>query len=116
MKRPFVVLSCRMSRRAARSGATSFLASDVMYAESLNRVRTVHLAGGESFRVNMTLAQIFDRLADERFMYCHRSVVVNLDYVRLLSEEMLTLVDGAQLPVGRRRMQEVRAAFKARRG
>ena len=107
MKRPFVVLSCCMSHRAARSGAASFLASDVMYAESLNRVRTVHLAGGESFRVNMTLA---------RFMYCHRSVVVNLDYVRLLSEEMLTLVDGAQLPVGRRRMQEVRAAFKVRRG
>lgn len=99
--------------------AMSFYASDVMYAESLNRVRTVHLAGGESFKVNMTLAQIFDNLPADRFIYCHRSVVVNLDFVRLMSEETLTLADGTRVPVGRRRVQEVREAFKehgARRG
>lgn len=73
------------------------------------------LQAGESFRVNMTLAQIFEKRADERFVQCRRSVVVNLDYVRLLSEEMLTLADGTRISVGRRRMQEVRAAFKARR-
>lgn len=94
--------------------AISFFASDVMYAESLNRVRIVHLVGGESFRVNMTLAQIFGSLPADRFIYCHRSVVVNLDYVRMLSEEMLTLSDGAKVPVGRRRIREVRSAFEGR--
>lgn len=62
----------------------------------------------------MTPAAIFEALPADRFAYCHRSVVVNLDHVRGLSSERLVLDDGTALPVSRRRYVEVRDALEAR--
>lgn len=62
----------------------------------------------------MTLAATFEALPADRFAYCHRSVVVNLDHVRGLSSERLVLDDGTALPVSRRRYVEVRDALEAR--
>ena len=82
--------------------AVSFRASDVTYAESLNRVRIVHLKSGESIQINMTLAQIAEALPPHQFLYCHRSVVVNLSCVKSTNSTELTLYDGTKLPMSRR--------------
>ena len=80
------------------------------YAESLNRVRIVHLKTGESFQINMTLAQIAEALPPQQFLYCHRSVVVNLNCVKSVNSTELTLRDGTVLPMSRRRYQDFKAA------
>lgn len=90
--------------------AVSFRASDVTYAESLNRVRIVHLKSGESVQINMTLAQIAEALPPRQFLYCHRSVVVNLNCVKSVNSTELTLRDGTTLPLSRRRYQDFKAA------
>ena len=90
--------------------AVSFRASDMTYAESLNRVRIVHLKTGESFQINMTLAQIAEALPPRQFLYCHRSVVVNLNCVKSVNSTELTLRDGTVLPMSRRRYQDFKAA------
>ncbi len=94
--------------------AVSFRPDDVLYAESLNRTRLVHLVGDEPIRVNMTLAQIVEHLPEDRFAYAHRSLCVNLDHVRSVSPTELVLSDGTHLPVSRRRYQEFRTAFAER--
>lgn len=106
LERP-VVLST--SRRAF-----SFMPDEVTYVESLNRARTVHFTNGERVEIDMTLSAIVEVLPADRFVYCHRSVVVNLDHVRDLSTEALTLDDGSTIPVSRRRYAEVRDALVAR--
>lgn len=99
---------------ASGNSAVRFFASDVLYIESLKRVRVAHLENGETFRVGVALSQLIDMLPAGRFIYCHRSIVVNLDHVRELGADTLTLTDGTELPVGRRRVPEVRAALEAR--
>ena len=99
---------------ATSTQAVSFLPSDVVYAESLNRVRIVHLAGGESVQIGTTLAQIAAHLPSDRFVYCHRSIVVNLDFALSLDADELTLRGGAKVPVSRRRLPELRDALAAR--
>ena len=96
------------------SQAVSFLASDVLYAESLNRTRIVHLQSGESFQVNTTLAQIVSQLPEGLFVYCHRSIAVNLDCVLSVEGDELLLRGGTKVPVSRRRLQDVRDALTAR--
>lgn len=102
----------RAQRKLSRADnqAVSFRASDVTYAESLNRVRIVHLKSGESIQINMTLAQIAEALPLHQFLYCHRSVVVNLSCVKSTNSTELTLYDGTKLPMSRRRYQDFKAA------
>ncbi len=91
--------------------AVSFLPDDITYVDSLNRVRAIHFADGESIQMNMTLAQIAEALPAGRFAYCHRSIVVNLRHVRSMGAGELTLDDGTTLPVSRRRAAELREAL-----
>ena len=92
---------------ATSSKAVSFRARDVLYIESVNRSRLIHLADGEVATSSLALAQIVERLPRETFAYCHRSVVVNLARVRKLSRDSITLEDGTVLAASRRRYQEL---------
>ncbi len=94
--------------------AVSFMPGEVAYVDSLNRVRAIHFVNGERVEIDMTLSAIVDVLPADRFAYCHRSVVVNLDHVSALSSDDLTLDDGTVLPVSRRRYVEGRDALADR--
>lgn len=95
--------------------AVSVRPADVLFAESLNRARILHLVSGESLQINTSLAQIAGQLPDDRFVYCHRSVVVNLDHVASLTPTEAVLRGGVRIPVSRRRFSELSAALEERR-
>lgn len=99
---------------ATSTHAVSFRPDDVLYVESLNRTRIVHLIGGEDLRVSTTLAQIYELLPASRFVYCHRSVVVNLDYVVEATPTEALLRGDVRVPMSRRRLADVTAALATR--
>lgn len=88
--------------------ATSFFASNVRYVESLKRERIVHLVEGEPIHLSASLEQVARELPEGQFVYCHRSIVVNLECVRSLTTGELVLDDGTHLPVSRRRQVQLR--------
>ena len=96
--------------------AVSFLPDEVTHVDSLNRVRSVHFANGESVPIDMTLAAIVEALPCDRFAYCHRSIVVNLGHVRQVATQEVVLDTGERLPVSRRRLTELREALAKRIG
>lgn len=96
---------------ASSHQAVSLLPSDIAYIESANRMRVVHLADGESVRIGSSLGEIFSQLPEGRFAYCHRSVIVNLEMVRSISTEGVTLRDGTPVDTSRRRIPELREAL-----
>lgn len=91
--------------------AVSFLLDEVTHVDSLNRVRSLHFANGESVPIDMTLAAIVEALPCDRFAYCHRSIVVNLSHVRQVAAQEVVLDTGERLPVSRRRLAELREAL-----
>ena len=99
---------------ATPNQAYSFLPNDLLYAESLNRTRIVHLATGDTFTIAMTLDRIVNALPAGLVAYCHRSVAVNLDHVRSASPEGVVLDSGETVPVSRRKYQEFVRMLKAR--
>ena len=50
-------------------------------------------------------------LADERFQECHHRVIINMDFVESMDSECFTMRDGTQVPISRRKRQDVKIAY-----
>lgn len=95
------------------------LLSESVYCEVQGRKIYIHLKNGE-------VIDYYDRMenlkhhVDERFFQCHRSYLVNLDYVRGSKAGQVWLSCGDKIPVSRLRERELTQALlmhmKARRG
>ena len=83
---------------------------DIRFAESHARVVTVHTraAGDVSYYDKL---DNFERLCDdERFLRCHKSFLVNLDYAQAIANAAITLDSGEEVPISKG-ASEIKARF-----
>ncbi len=84
--------------------------AQIVYCEVQGRKVYIHQSGG-------TVAGHYEKLddlarrVDGRFFRCHRSYLVNLDYVRGMYAGQIALSQGGQIPVSRSREQELTRAL-----
>ena len=83
---------------------------DIRYAEPSGRHTCLHLTGGQEV-VRLPLSRLAERLPESQFIYCHRTVLVNLAFVHRLRQRDLELTSGETLPVSRYRFAQVRQAL-----
>ncbi|MDO4272867.1 MAG: LytTR family DNA-binding domain-containing protein [Eubacteriales bacterium] len=83
------------------------LFSKIIYVEFQNRYCLIHTEDGV-LKSYLRLGDLEEKLKDLRFLRCHRSFLVNLDYVSSISGYNFILADGSSVPVRR----EERAAMK----
>ena len=92
------------------TGCEVVLLSDIVYCEVLGRKVYLHKNDG-------TVSGYYDRLedlerrVDERFFKCHRSFLVNLDYVRGCQDGQVLLSQGERVPASRLRERELTQAL-----
>ena len=92
------------------SGCEIVPLSDIVYCEVLGRKIYLHKEDG-------TVSGYYDRLEDlerrmgTRFFRCHRSYLVNLDYVRGCQGGQVLLSQGEAIPASRLRGRELTAAL-----
>lgn len=92
------------------TGCEVVLLSDILYCEVLGRKVYLHKKDG-------TVVDYYDRLedleqrVDSRFFKCHRSYLVNLDYVSGCQEGQVLLPQGERIPVSRLRERELTQAL-----
>ena len=79
--------------------------SDIKYLESSRRI--LHIHTDEVIDTYSTITR-FARLLPERFFQCHKSFLVNHDYVKGMDAGFLELNDGQKLPISQRRRSYVR--------
>ena len=80
--------------------------SQIMYCEVQGRKVYIHQADGKVIDYYDKLED-FQRRVDRRFFRCHRSYLVNLDYIRGCAAGLATLSLGAKIPVSRLREREL---------
>ena len=110
----------RLGRRGAESiviargtGCEVVLFESIVYCEVLGRKIYLHKSDG-------TVTDYYDRLEhlerrlDGRFFRCHRSYLVNLDYVRGYGGGRIRLLPGGEIPVSRLRERELAQALLRR--
>ena len=84
--------------------------SSIIYAEAF--AHTVQLRHKQGMvEVRLRIGELEEQLTGGPFVRCHRSYVVGLAHIARLGKTGLWLDDGTCLPVSRRSMAEVNAAF-----
>ncbi len=95
-------LSSRSSRSvqvANRQGSYRIALDDLAYAESKARLVTVHTRSQGDIRYYDRLDKLEARCGDERFLRCHKSFLVNLDYVDAVVNNKALMRDGHLVPI-----------------
>ena len=80
--------------------------SDIVYCEVLGRKVYLHKNGGAVIDYYDKLENL-ERRVDGRFFKCHRSYLVNLDYVRGCQNGRVALSQGEHIPASRLREREL---------
>jgi len=90
------------------NGEQRVLLSQIMYYEVYNRKIAVYLKNGAELVVGKTLKELQEIISDKRFVLLHRACVVNISFVKNVTESTVILDDDQKLVVSRRRIKEVK--------
>ncbi len=91
-----------------------FQLTDIYYCSGQGNYTQIHLISGRKITSSKILKEIEEALPSDAFIRIHNSYIVNITFVRQLStdpEPLLTLTDGTQLPVSRRRRKLLMERF-----
>lgn len=83
---------------------------DIYYIEIVGRKCRISLEKDE-WDANISISELEDMLAEQDFIRCHQSYIVNCRYVRCFHVSTMELTDGRSVPVSKHRIKEVRQRF-----
>lgn len=84
----------------------------ISYFEINGRIVTVHFEDG-TFDFYSTIEAISEELSGKKFIRCHRSYLVNLQYIDIIRKTDILLTTGEQIPLGTTYAKDVKLAFSA---
>ncbi|MGN0793011.1 MAG: LytR/AlgR family response regulator transcription factor [Aristaeellaceae bacterium] len=96
-------------------GMRPFRLSDIVYAETWGRELRAWLSDGQQELLPLRISDLQAMLSQQRFILCHRTILVNLDYVLYVRYCELELKTGGILPVSKYRLNAVREGLFAYR-
>lgn len=80
---------------------------EILYVESMNSKCIMHCCDGQSYVIYKRLTNIEHELNDERFLRCHQSYLVNMDYIQQVDSQF-TLVTGDVVAIRQRDLKAIR--------
>lgn len=89
-------------------GEMKIMISQIMYFETEKRKIAVHLNNGNKIFVNKKISQMQEMINKENFIMIHRSSVVNADYIKKISDNIVVLDNNEKLIVSRPRYKTVK--------
>lgn len=96
----------------SRGKITRIGLSAIRYIESVNHNVNFHLRDGSFIDCFSSLNEFHDALlSDKRFVKCHKSFIVNMDYVTGISGKEFALAGNTQVPISRNVYQQVKGAY-----
>ena len=84
---------------------------DIMYIEARGRYTEIHKADGNAMKLVSRSIGDYEKEDCEDLVRCHKSYIVNLEYVRSVKSEV-RFKNGVELPLGRTAKDSVRAEFE----
>lgn len=82
---------------------------NILYVESRSRYVTIHTVKS-SYTCIERMKNMKDRL-DSRFVYCHKSFLVNMNAIELFLPGEMVLKTGKQIPISKGRYRETKQTF-----
>ena len=82
-----------------KKGSYRVLYKDILYAESKARIVNIYLQSGEVITFYSKLEDFFQSLGDERFLKCHKSFIVNMDYIIKIENSCIFRSNNINIPI-----------------
>ena len=95
---------------SAAGSRVRLLLHEIQYLEVMKNYVTVHSEDGQEYSVKSPLNEL-ERELDDSFCRIHRSVIVNLRFVKKVTKTSVTLKDGRELPLSRKSYEDVNQAL-----
>ena len=92
------------------SGTVIIEATDISHIESLARRRIIHM-GGQEIETWETMAELYAKLPQGRFVYIQKGYVSNLGFIGQVKNNVVTLKNGDQIALGRGYKDDFFVAF-----
>lgn len=87
---------------STRRGLSHIPYSDILYVMSERRKLFIYQPRGVFDELYMKLDEM-EQALDERFVRCHQSYLVNMDYIHGITSEEFLLVDDIRIPISQKR-------------
>lgn len=86
---------------------------EINYIEAKSNYSRIYFYNSEKV-ASRTLKEITKIIPNEKFCRCHRSYIINLNYIQSINfiESTLQLKNGLEVPISRRQKAKVRIAWK----
>lgn len=85
--------------------------SEILYIEVLDSLLKLHTRTGNEYQTGGHLSQIEQRLPPGQFLRCHKSYLVNMDYVEGIRRYSLLLASGQNIPVSKQNYTAIKDAY-----
>ncbi len=89
------------------------LLDTVLYMEKVRNKLVIYTERGV-FTCYESFKQVYERLNQNKFVYCHEGIVVNFDKVVSLSDEIVLIADSCELPMSRKCARQLGKMFDDR--
>lgn len=84
----------------------------LQYCEVMGRTLLFHRKDGEILDSIGKLDDLCEQLKNyDCFIRCHRSYLINMDYVQSISTKVVTMTDGTQIPIPHGKYSEIKDKF-----
>lgn len=85
--------------------------ASIAYIEGKSKNQEIHLVGGKTITIRSSMKVLESQLAEAGFIRIHQGYLVNYRQIELIADQEVLLVSGESLPVSRRKLAQVRAAY-----
>lgn len=86
--------------------------TDILYIQADHVYVRVHTTDGGVIMARKSMKQLLSEINSNDLIYCHRSYVVNLRFVRKWATDVLELSNGAKIPMSRSRREDLLSRIK----
>ena len=87
------------------------LLRDIMYMETMGNLIEITVQNGKKIVVRESLSRIAQKFLDCNLCQCHRSFLVNFNFVENYRNRSFIMKDGANIPVGKKYMDRAKRGW-----
>ncbi|RDY24363.1 DNA-binding response regulator [Romboutsia maritimum] len=93
-----------------KNDACKVKVSDITYIEIQKREMTVHTID-KDYTIKTSMSKVENELSRYNFYRCHKSFMVNIDFIKNIKQYVAILENQEEVPISRYRFKETKARF-----
>ena len=84
---------------------------DILFIESAAKILNIHIVKNKILTFCSKLDDIEAQINDKRFIRCHKSFLVNMDYILSIENNSFKLIDSIKIPIVQRNFASIKKRF-----